>query len=526
MHTATLQHHYQRLAPSQMDSSDNFFWNAEVANGNDNGILHSSIDGFIQQQQIIIQDQDSPPPKSSPLISTETTSQSITFSQQSHVTMAQEEKPKETTVTVATDGILPMGIVNPDAIEPKPRSYTCRICQITFPNKSEVTVHSRLHTDHQGKPYRCNFCGKGFSTNFYLKQHERIHSGQKPYKCPMCENSFKQLSHVQQHVRTHTGVRPYKCHWPGCGKAFLQQSHLKSHEARHEPKPTTGARPFKCHWPDCGKSFAQLTNLKSHVARHTPGKSKGKKGNAKKAGSGNSEDNVINQAAAAANIVPGMGITVNEEAEIRPFLCPGCSKLYVREATFKKHLEECKTKLQLSISATASALGIAPPPMPSSSGGMQDFDQNLLQVNIVGTQNQQPAKRARISHDEQQIGIQGQTMTDGDTIQVKQETVIEENTVFVTREDGEYKLPDVLYSTNQGDQISIEDVTFHQTSSSEHPTSSSQIIAHSSAPGIILSQPTNTSASGKDPGTSTINQAALRWQWDSGNASIPRLNFP
>ena len=57
-------------------------------------------------------------------------------------------------------------------------------------------------------------------------------------------------------------------------------------------------------------------------------------------------NDVINQAAAAANIVPTF---IEEEQEIRPFLCPGCSKLYVREATFKKHLEECKLKLQRSI---------------------------------------------------------------------------------------------------------------------------------------------------------------------------------
>ena len=29
-------------------------------------------------------------------------------------------------------GVLPIEIVNPDAIEPKARSYTCRICQVSF----------------------------------------------------------------------------------------------------------------------------------------------------------------------------------------------------------------------------------------------------------------------------------------------------------------------------------------------------------------------------------------------------------
>ena len=33
-------------------------------------------------------------------------------------------------VTTATDPATPGEFVNPDAIEPKPRSYTCRICQV------------------------------------------------------------------------------------------------------------------------------------------------------------------------------------------------------------------------------------------------------------------------------------------------------------------------------------------------------------------------------------------------------------
>lgn len=106
--------------------------------------------------------------------------------------------------------------------------------------------------------------------------------------------------------------------------------------------------------------------------------------------------NVINQAAAAADIVPG-NLNEEAEAEIRPFLCPGCSKLYVREATFKKHLEECKAKLQQSISATASALGITPPPMPSSNNsGLNDFDAaSMLIPNLSPTDSTSSMKKSR-----------------------------------------------------------------------------------------------------------------------------------
>nr|XP_039262980.1 zinc finger protein 420-like isoform X2 [Styela clava] len=377
------------------DSANDFFWQA-MSSSDSNGDLQlqrTAFDNFVSQgnedssqMQLHIQSESSPSPTSIIATSGENANNNNRLSTSSSPT---SQQALYTTVnsdagspTNTQQGLLPYGVINPDAIIPQSRSYTCRICQVTFPNKSAVTVHSRIHTDHEGKPYRCSFCGKGFSTNFYLKQHERIHNGQKPYKCPMCEHSFKQLSHVQQHVRTHTGVRPYKCHWPDCGKAFLQQSHLKSHVERHSP------------------------NLKAHVARHAPKTQKRKSSNDTKiqqepeipvvenqVHKENIEDNmdpgcfslvsmppdVIGQAAAAANIVP---VPVHYES-ICPFLCPGCSKLYVREATFKKHLEECKTKLQLSISATAAALGIDPPHCPHPIPNHRQASSQILKLLLM-----------------------------------------------------------------------------------------------------------------------------------------------
>jgi len=384
----------------QQGSNSTFYWSnpSEDNSGQQNGntFIHEEIES--QQHTSEAQPEEL---RHQSLVETPSPSSSDQTSLQSDMASHSGIRPNQVIQ-------VPNQIINPEAIIPKSRTYTCRICGMKFNNKSEVTMHSRIHTDQTGKPYRCHFCGKGFSTNFYLKQHERIHSGAKPYKCPMCDRRFKQLSHVQQHVRTHTGVRPYKCRWPGCGKAFLQQSHLKSHEARHLPKDHNGEKPYSCHWPDCGKSFAQLSNLKCHLARHTarskpkvekashqtsvvlsmaPSQAElnrlqslkngenGIKTEASGQGIHNNQyvkseeqhqdlNDVINQAAAAANIVPTF---IEEEQEIRPFLCPGCSKLYVREATFKKHLEECKLKLQRSITQVASSLGLPTPAMPDFS---------------------------------------------------------------------------------------------------------------------------------------------------------------
>ncbi|XP_039262980.2 uncharacterized protein LOC120338996 isoform X2 [Styela clava] len=594
------------------DSANDFFWQA-MSSSDSNGDLQlqrTAFDNFVSQgnedssqMQLHIQSESSPSPTSIIATSGEnannnnrlSTSSSPTSQQALYTTVnADAGSPTNT-----QQGLLPYGVINPDAIIPQSRSYTCRICQVTFPNKSAVTVHSRIHTDHEGKPYRCSFCGKGFSTNFYLKQHERIHNGQKPYKCPMCEHSFKQLSHVQQHVRTHTGVRPYKCHWPDCGKAFLQQSHLKSHVERHSP------------------------NLKAHVARHAPKTQKRKSSNDTKiqqepeipvvenqVHKENIEDNmdpgcfslvsmppdVIGQAAAAANIVP---VPVHYES-ICPFLCPGCSKLYVREATFKKHLEECKTKLQLSISATAAALGIDPPPLPppnsQSSPGFQSNTEIVvmpMDVNLnneaappapkKSRKNQKPRSVAKIELQQQQQFVdqteqQEQILVEmpldvnldhcspqltegslGDN-NVKQE-VLGIPLDGSTTGDVMLKLPQQALSVaasandNSNDANGVNQffssVAYNQIQNTsqflDNNLFTNQQLVTSSSPlnlPIVTSQPLTSSQSimlsgasvvgdgniiietfpkggATGAGHTTINQAALKWQWDQ-----PRMNFP
>ena len=261
---------------------------------------------------------------------------------------------------------------------------------------------------------------------------------------------------------------------------------------------------------------------------------------------------VINQAAAAADIVP-----VNEvpdEAEIRPYLCPGCSKVYVREATFKKHLEECKTKLQLSISATASALGIDPPAAET----MIDYKLRPLQAPSTSQEQEHATKKdGGGSHITFTTGTTTDTSAEPPPAKMKYTHVKEEPVLTITaptvgmsgvhvftsnnyKQEPSAHAPVTVQSNTQTTLLHYGNETINSINITVSPNTSNPQIR---SPGnyILTHPPSETPTidstvamppSGEElvnPGQpsstehSTINQAAIQWQWDQ---PVPRLNFP
>lgn len=86
--------------------------------------------------------------------------------------------------------------------------HSCKICQKTFKQKTNLNTHMRVHTDE--RPYKCEDCGSAFHQISHLKDHAKIHSGEKPFKCSVCLALFVQSSAAKTHIKKHH-----------CGQGFV-----------------------------------------------------------------------------------------------------------------------------------------------------------------------------------------------------------------------------------------------------------------------------------------------------------------
>ena len=92
--------------------------------------------------------------------------------------------------------------------------------------KIVTTNNVRIHT----RPFKCGYCGKGFSRAWVLKGHIRMHTGEKPYQCSTCGGAFADRSNLRQLLQTHSAVKNYGC--GNCTRSFTRKLYLENHQKK------------------------------------------------------------------------------------------------------------------------------------------------------------------------------------------------------------------------------------------------------------------------------------------------------
>ena len=97
-------------------------------------------------------------------------------------------------------------------------------------HKQETWRYTSINSVHNvQKDYKCDSCGKTFTTLGNLKRHiNSVHNGQKDDKCDSCGKAFSQAADLKIHYNSvHNGQKDHKCN--SFGKNFTQPGNLKKH---------------------------------------------------------------------------------------------------------------------------------------------------------------------------------------------------------------------------------------------------------------------------------------------------------
>ncbi|KAG5890373.1 hypothetical protein JTB14_010874 [Gonioctena quinquepunctata] len=133
-------------------------------------------------------------------------------------------------LSLGSDASLPIA----NAVSPTPTLagtgglYGCSQCTTSFSTKDQLEKHELLHSPNA--QVSCKICNKTFANVYRLQRHMISHDESavlRKFKCTECDKAFKFKHHLKEHIRIHSGEKPFEC--GNCSKRFSHSGSYSSH---------------------------------------------------------------------------------------------------------------------------------------------------------------------------------------------------------------------------------------------------------------------------------------------------------
>ncbi|KAH8352058.1 hypothetical protein KR084_001567 [Drosophila pseudotakahashii] len=129
-----------------------------------------------------------------------------------------EKDQKETQNKIPQDQVI---IVHSDQEEEQESEQVIRKKSST----SRRSAKRRPYVNRRGRHlYECPDCGKKVQSNYNLRRHMMIHTGERPFPCDLCERRFREFSDLKKHRRRHSHDPRFICMICHMGEPLEQDS--------------------------------------------------------------------------------------------------------------------------------------------------------------------------------------------------------------------------------------------------------------------------------------------------------------
>ena len=138
--------------------------------------------------------------------------------------------------------------------EPIRKEYGLVVGLICLYMHREVPKKQLIYGEDQCRPISTlQVCGKGFAQNGNLKDHMKMHTGEKPHECDLCGKTFSRKILLKEHVKNHHKGMYYLCDFSASfGTETWPHSQSQNHfcpilAQRHSEEEKRGKNHFPSH---------------------------------------------------------------------------------------------------------------------------------------------------------------------------------------------------------------------------------------------------------------------------------------